>query len=157
MYPLPEYDCDFPMNNYPTMVVPMVYAWKRGNQFLYIGMTYNGTYRLKNHNIIGVVEKIKANDLLIIWRDKDNQKLCLLEIELIKRYHPQYNLEHSNTVKQTPVWNEDGRQICCHCLKVLKRPRSNKLFCNSKCRNRYWNQLRPTPFTSKYHVKGLDD
>jgi hypothetical protein len=71
--------------------LPIVYAWKRGNEWLYIGKSGVGLYRVFNHSVIGRKEKIQSNDSVLIWFC-DYNKIDSLERQMIKKYQPKYNI-----------------------------------------------------------------
>lgn len=72
---------------------PAIYAWKRGKQWLYIGITELGIIRrLKGHHIIGSIGQFRDGDRIDVWHiNLPRINLITLEKRLILKYKPKYN------------------------------------------------------------------
>lgn len=71
---------------------PMVYAWKRKDEYLYIGCCVSGLTRIFNtkHHAIRR-DKIRKEDT-IVWMYFDNKtEMSQTEIKLIREHNPKYN------------------------------------------------------------------
>jgi hypothetical protein len=68
----------------------IVYGWRRGNRYLYIGMSTKGSERAfnKDHHVIGKVEDWNKRDVIDIWQTDSPKEL---ESVLIKKLKPKYN------------------------------------------------------------------
>jgi len=67
----------------------IVYGWRRIETYLYIGMSFIGSWRpFGNHHVIGKVEKRLEEDFIDIWHTNNPREL---ERELIKKLTPKYN------------------------------------------------------------------
>ena len=123
-------------NELPELNRPIVYGWKRNDQYLYIGQSKKGTKRLLNHEIID--GRIMQGDLITIWLINSVEKIDKVEIYFIMKYNPIHNLRHNNQNNEpVALFNESNERICLNC-KALIGDKSNKKFCNNKCRNKYW-------------------
>lgn len=72
---------------------PIVYGWRRGDLYLYIGASINGTYRpFKGHHIINTREKLLPGDIIDIWCIPS--EIYELEARLIKKFKPKYNVDN---------------------------------------------------------------
>ena len=73
------------------LIEPQVYGWRRGQIYLYIGVTTKILGRLSNHHIIGVREKILKSDFIDIWTCPTYSVALQFEGELIQLLSPKYN------------------------------------------------------------------
>jgi len=72
-----------------------VYAWRRGEEYLYIGQTGSGWDKFKRkHRVIGKVETRLETDFIDIWICSDYKEINSLEKDLIKELKPKYNIIH---------------------------------------------------------------
>lgn len=117
----------------PELTRPIVYGWKRNDQYLYIGQSKRGTARLLKHSVID--GRIMKGDLIVIWLT-ESTLLDRVEIYFIKKYNPIHNIRY-NTEDPPALFNESNEKICLNC-KALIGGKSNKKYCNGKCRNKYW-------------------
>lgn len=69
---------------------PMIYGWRRGDQYLYIGKTINGLRRVLTHTVIDVVEPVLETDDFDFWY-VNLLELDSRERELIHLFKPKYN------------------------------------------------------------------
>ena len=71
----------------------LVYGWKRGNEFLYIGASRNGICRLvENHHVIGKKGEVQDTDEFCFWLIPENMKsVDQLETSLIAKFQPRFN------------------------------------------------------------------
>lgn len=72
---------------------PVVYGWRRGEQYLYIGYSKNGLRRAceSDHHVIGKVEAVGDHDVLDLWVCKTPVEARNLEREMIGQHQPEYN------------------------------------------------------------------
>lgn len=70
---------------------PIVYAWKRGETYLYIGMSESGVKRIYTHNIIGVADHVDPLDMIEIIICDNRAHALFIENDLIGRHNPKYN------------------------------------------------------------------
>lgn len=111
----------------------IIYGWKRRGDWLYIGMSTIGLYRLYAHNTLNVVEPILDIDEFFIWYvDKD--KLFDLEKELIQTLKP----EHNKTIRK----EVDSACVCPRCNKIFYNKRGWQIFCSEKCRNKRMMEVK---------------
>jgi hypothetical protein len=75
-----------------------VYAWKRGDEWLYVGTSSKGLSRLFGHTTIDIVEKVQDNDEIIVWLHEDSFQAQLDEVELILKYTPKHNKQKDASV-----------------------------------------------------------
>lgn len=81
------------------MKTPIVYAWKRGNLYLYIGQSRVGFGRLiSHHHVIGITDEVLDTDEFTMWY-KTKEGLNAFEELLIKKLRPKYNKFIPNEVK----------------------------------------------------------
>lgn len=84
-----------------------LYAWKRKDQWLYIGSSQNGTYRLRGHHIINKVS-FQEGDVINVYflNTISDEELQWHEYNLIEKYRPLYNASN-----QTPLMTKILKQI----------------------------------------------
>jgi hypothetical protein len=75
--------------------LPCIYAWKRGNRYLYIGKSVKGIRRLldKQHEVIDVEEPMQPNDVIEIYLQATGENLAELEKAFIRKHKPAYNYQ----------------------------------------------------------------
>lgn len=75
-----------------------MYAWKRGEEYLYIGLSSRGLGRVLSHNVIGCVEEIQDTDTIELWFFSDERSgyetlpVVAFEAEMIRKHRPRYNV-----------------------------------------------------------------
>lgn len=70
----------------------LVYGWRRGTFYLYIGRSSSGKERfLYGHHVVDKVEPIRNTDFIDVWYC-EKYELEGLELKLIKHYQPTYNI-----------------------------------------------------------------
>lgn len=72
------------------MCSPCVYAWMRGDLWLYIGKSKCGSNRLSNHHVIKP-DKVQPTDEFVIWRVSSELDALILEAKLIAARKPLLN------------------------------------------------------------------
>ena len=72
---------------------PAIYAWKRGEEWLYIGITEVGIIRrLQGHHVVGNIHQFKDEDRIVVWHvNLTRNDLIALERKLILKHKPKYN------------------------------------------------------------------
>jgi len=109
-----------------------IYAWKRGDEYLYIGCSGNLLRRLSYHNIIDRVEKFLPGDILELYTHNDGGdflKLLAEEDRLIDKYRPKY----STPVFKDGMSTEKKTVICPMCKKEFMQKRYWQKFCSKQC------------------------
>jgi len=81
-----------------------LYAWKRGEDWLYIGVSRNSGRDLRNHHIIGKVEEFQSVDRIHFWYldNLSHMKMGEIEKEEIKYHQPKYNGANKKEPKYQP-------------------------------------------------------
>lgn len=102
-----------------------VYAWYRGNECLYVGVSKQVMQRLINHNVIGVVEPILPNDLFHIHFGKSRSFEC----GLILRDKPKYNKRISHALCARPKYVSKRLLEDIHVLKLLRKKYESRILC----------------------------
>ena len=75
-----------------------VYAWKRGDRYLYIGSSSRGLSRPLCHSVIGVAERVQDSDIVEAWFFEEEYpesglpQFLLFEAAMINRHRPLYNV-----------------------------------------------------------------
>lgn len=69
-----------------------VYAWRRGNGYLYVGVSSNGLARPFNHSVIGVREEVRDTDTIDVWFFKTWRTAEKREAAMIRKHQPTYNV-----------------------------------------------------------------
>ena len=85
-----------------------LYGWKRGNQWLYIGISQNGIKRIYSHDVIGVVEPFQKQDRVVLWSVNEDcgHSLILAEALLIELLKPKYNKDNKYLRWFSFDWNK---------------------------------------------------
>ena len=104
----------------------ILYAWVRGEEYLYVGMSSNGIGRLGNHHIVGKVEPFTPEDRILIWIADRGINIMKFEQELIEEKKPRYNPITKHGVLQ--------QRNCWGCGEPFKQTRSWQKFCSKECR-----------------------
>lgn len=73
----------------------MVYVWKRGDRYLYVGKCYHGFSRVVNYNKHEILKKDRIEDTDVIKITYfDSEEECLeFEKFTIKLYNPEWNFK----------------------------------------------------------------
>lgn len=112
------------------MQEPIVYAWFKGEECLYVGASWAGVGRLLNyHNVIDACEPVGDDSVIYYKHVKLNTQVELLEIEmeLIKLFTPKYNRKALDKV---------CREIECRtCKKRFMQKRFWQECCSPACRS----------------------
>lgn len=83
---------------------PCVYAWKRGDEWLYVGTSNRGICRLYSHTTIGKIEPVQTNDTIVLWFYKNPVQAMMNEAELIIVHQPKYNkIKDTNILLSTVI------------------------------------------------------
>lgn len=102
-----------------------VYAWKRKDDWLYVGVSNNGFARLLHHNMVDRAEQVLAEDELIIWSSFENwEQAAKFEAELNEKYRPKYSL----------VTTDKRPRVCPICGTQFTPSRHWQKFCRPSCR-----------------------
>lgn len=116
----------------------IVYAWVRGKEVLYVGISIAALQRLFGHNVIGADEPWLPGDNILIWAYDTWHETVEVEARLIATFKPRLN---GPTVdkKGQPL----GKINCQYCKKEFQQRRWYQRYCSEKCKvNRKPN---PTP------------
>lgn len=72
---------------------PIVYAWRNGNEWLYVGSSNKGLQRpfSKNHLVFKNDVISDVNSTLSIWRLESPAKALELEANFIRTFNPRFN------------------------------------------------------------------
>jgi predicted GIY-YIG superfamily endonuclease len=73
------------------MLTPVVYAWKRGDEYLYIGFTSCLYRRFGGHHVIGKRDELKPTDQFDVWYFRSRREARAFELRMIAHYHPKFN------------------------------------------------------------------
>lgn len=79
---------------------PMVYAWTRGGETLYVGLASRGLCRPLGHHHKLVTDAIKADDALDIYSCETVAEAVALEKQLIEHFQPVLNGKYSQYGKR---------------------------------------------------------
>lgn len=72
------------------IIGPITYAWRRNDEWLYVGASKMGVRRLDTHTIINT-KNIQEGDTIQIWTHTNKSAARRLERELIIKHYPKYN------------------------------------------------------------------
>lgn len=90
-----ESDADFVLSAEdfsPRLASWVVYAWKRGPEFLYVGACRDLRLRLATHQVIGVREPVLPQDKLLVFVCPNKGIMVEAERKLIATVEPKYNM-----------------------------------------------------------------
>lgn len=133
----------------PRLDRPIVYGWRRENQYLYIGKSRKGTSRIVDGKVLRF--HVEEGDVVDIWK-ATLKNVDHLEIKFIRKFNPKYNIFHS---ANPCTYDSEGIQICAHCNNKITPPRSNQRFCTSTCRVENWKQNENPAATKMRKYKQL--
>lgn len=100
------------------------YAWKRGEEFLYIGSSTRPLKRIGGHNVIGVAEPVLDTDEILVWPTDD---MLAFEAALAGEVRPKYS---ARLLRGKPT-----RIACLTCRKKFMQKRWWQKYCSDKCRS----------------------
>jgi len=116
--------------DYRRGVKPLVYAWKRADQWLYVGRSHMGQARIYNHNRINKVEPLQNIDEIFVWEFEKASEANFLEAQLISLHQPIYNVggvrELCRGLETRP---------CLMCKNEFQPTRFWQKFCSRDCSN----------------------
>lgn len=131
-----KYRIEFKGTVFNNLVSPLVYCWKRNNQYLYIGMSSRGVTRLfDKHERINKVEDEDKFEIIIC---DSIQEAIELEKKLIQTFKPIYNEVIYN---YTPTYISGGECQCKICNNKFNSESKNSKICND-CKPLYKILLR---------------
>lgn len=119
-----------------SMSVACVYAWKRENDYLYIGSTENLLQRISNHHIIGKADQFRSTDSIEIWITSEDDLGIDLEYTLIQEFRPKYNTVVDPRNMGVP--RKVCRIKCLICGKRFKQKRWWQKRCKPNCKRAPW-------------------
>jgi len=102
-----------------------VYAWVRGKEFLYVGISDSVLRRIVGHNVIGKAEPVLESDRFYVWSFKTWNEASLLEAKLLADHPTKYSFRRSQRGKDLP---------CLFCKKPFARSRWWQKYCSNNCR-----------------------
>ena len=110
----------------------MVYAWKRGADYLYVGCSSYGLSRTLKHNIINRAEQVLPGDIIEGWFCNSWEEATIFETKLKIAYNPPYS-------PVLPRWHGVGprpltRRVCPSCKTEFPQNRSWQIYCSTPCR-----------------------
>lgn len=108
----------------------LVYAWKRGEDWLYIGTTTNVS-RVFRHNIIDAAEKVLPTDQILLWSGfSDWYEADHFAVSLTLEVKPKYSVILPHKDNRTL-----SEQECPICKKRFMPRRWWQRFCSTRCRS----------------------
>lgn len=133
---------------------PCVYAWRRGDVWMYVGRTVRGVapavLGAPGHPAIDVT-RWGRRDRLVVWFVPDEAAAAKLEAALIREHRPRHN--RAGRPRSAPMVQRIARgsiDVCARagCRNPFDRTgQPNKRFCSDRCRNADWaerNRRRPS-------------
>lgn len=103
---------------------PIVYGWRRGAIYLYIGQSKNGIGRIfSSEHAINNEEPLLDADIIDIWlvELKDLKKV---EKELIRKFKPRYNVQGKH----------EYEAVCARCSKEFIATIEGQIYCSLECK-----------------------
>lgn len=81
-----------------------LYAWVRGHDWLYIGISRGSGRDLRRHHVIGKIEEFQSGDTIHFWylNNMSHGELGKIEQEEIKSRQPKYNVASKKEPKYQP-------------------------------------------------------
>ena len=141
----------------PKINTTIVYGWKRNNEYLYIGKSYNGTRRILTNQVMHKREQLDSDDDIVIWKTNEDE-INELELKLIKMFKPKFN-EFGVRQQRKPMKDREiiGNHLCYNCYKSFKPSRQDKVYCTVKCKSLYWQyrteNQRTIEFIERYFAE----
>jgi len=91
---VPKFKCTHTMTGaeYKTYITPIVYAWRRGNEWMYVGCSIRGFQRLteSTHYVLSK-QSIWDTDIIQVMSNLNERRALQLEKYLIEKYRPLHN------------------------------------------------------------------
>jgi len=95
----------------------LVYGWRRGEKYLYIGLSGVGLTRLNNgHHVFGR-DKLLSTDEIDVWYCDSRLEAGLLESKLIKEHKPKHNKMYNQPERKV----EKGETFLCLGMELDKK------------------------------------
>lgn len=121
---------------------PIIYIWKRNEQYLYIGKSSEGIYRTfdRRHHAIGATQPNDDDQFEFIICDSKEEAIDL-ERRLIYSFKPVYNeILFDKSYEEKSLTKIQLNKMCKQCGKDFLTSKSNRRFCTKACFNTYhWN------------------
>lgn len=102
-----------------------VYAWKRGEEWLYVGFSHNPFARIQNHSTVGRVVAFEPTDDILVWVFESSKEGRLWEARLIREHRPKFNIQHNDVARTVE---------CLKCRRPFQQTRWWQKFCSPDCR-----------------------
>lgn len=106
-----------------------VYTWRRGDVYLYIGLTGSGIGRVFSHNVVDRAELVESEDVIEFRQlpGMDWQQAAAVEARLIRKHQPRYNVVNMQE-------RECDLVQCITCKAGFFQKRWWQRFCSPACR-----------------------
>jgi predicted GIY-YIG superfamily endonuclease len=114
------------------MTAPGLYIWKRGDAYLYIGVSVRILARVANHNVIDRAESVLDGDIIEIYSfPEDANFMYEEEARLTRLYKPKYS---------KPIYEFGGDKtkrelVCMICKRKFMQTRPWQKFCSIACQS----------------------
>lgn len=128
---------------------PSVYAWRRQDTYLYVGLTSKGLRRpLGNHDVIGRRADFEENDSLDVWRFDTLKEAAAFEKQMIREHQPIFNAQlYREKQKREPLAERQCTEPECQVLFTPKRKWQK--YCSTTCQYRAWSKVHRPPIKGK--------
>jgi hypothetical protein len=142
------------------MKLPCVYAWVRGEEWLYVGFSSRGLSRPLTYGH-HALDDFRDTDELLVWRFKTIRYAFTFEQKLIEEKRPTKNkagIAVQKPVKppEKPAIEPPARkpylapdiskrqsELCDRCGRSFQQARKWQRFCSKECRWDEWNEDHP--------------
>lgn len=141
------------------MAKSCIYAWRRRKQWLYIGRSRVGLSRILGAHHINIVQRFRKGDRLVTWHCTGEAELANLEMALIRRYRPKYNVTGQPPPQKTKAQMRRDADMARRMLESMRRqceyPKCKETFIprtetqryhNAVCRNAHWQDQHPRQY-----------
>ena len=125
-------------SEYTLLWQPCVYGWKRGSEYLYIGLSSNILNRIRGHHVLHR-DSIEETDEIQFWFTGTWVEAESLEKELIAKLLPSYNtIDSPSPYKGSTKLTQPAGTILgtrkCICGKEFQLRKPWQLYCSQKCK-----------------------
>lgn len=147
------------------MAQSCIYAWRRRRQWLYVGRSVLGLARVLSRHHVKIVERCRKGDRLLTWHCANEAELARLEVSLIRRYRPKYNVTDKPRTPK-PMSKKEARQMYERMLRHCAYPKCSVRFIpqtmlhryhSAVCRNAHWQDQHPRQYMAFRYVNAYDE
>ncbi len=141
-HPMRNPDLKISGKRFNLMKLPCVYAWLRGDEWMYVGVSTRGISRPLAYGHHAMSDFLDE-DVLLIWRFRKEKSALDFEQELIKEKQPAKNVAGIEGDLAKARKSNYNRHQCERCGADFYTRTKWQRYCSPICRFKDWNENHP--------------